>query len=182
MGVSIPVRLSDEEASRLIAVVDAYGKETVLEALAVALAEFLRQYYYSRNFEPNKRGWPSMGFWGNIAAGTQGTVDGGEAVVSLPYPMRQKIYGGPILPVNRKYLAWAENAEAYGKKPEEFAGLKVGYFPGLGLVLYLSDGTNKVPMFSLHKGANQAPDPRALPSDEEIAQALRDAVGSLVLS
>jgi hypothetical protein len=173
------------------------GSAAVVEAIAADLAEFVREHLFRRNNEPNKQGFPKSGFWASIANGVQGIADGLKAVVVIPYPFRQKYYGGEIVagrgarflsggalgPVKPPtYLTIPLTAAAYGHRAGEFEGLVVKYIKGQGLCLVMNSGGSDLPFYRLVKRVNQHKDPNALPSDAAFSERMRGTLSELALA
>jgi hypothetical protein len=159
----------------------------------------LRAHFLQRNEEPNKRGWPSQNFWSQVRRATayQGADETAARVVISDPRIAQKIHGGTIRPVERKFLALAAIAEAYGHAPREFNFLHVVRFKGSGALALVEadrnfisvgkqrkDGSRRVKdkgqaqrgrvWFWLAKKVTQKADANALPGEQHLQDAMLD--------
>jgi hypothetical protein len=79
-----------------------------------------------KSLGPNKRGWPSTGFWqASARAVTATVVPEGLLLACKKIGPRQRWLGGPIKPVRKKALAIPISPASYGHSPGEFPGLFV---------------------------------------------------------
>lgn len=142
----------------------------------------------------NKLGGRRTHFFSAAAKATSMQSEpGGIRIVISSVGFRQRLEGGTIRPVNKKYLTIPARAEAYGKRAGEFNDLKV-IFNKAGKPVGLAqadqslvkigrtrtDGSRKVTnkgeigglvLFWLVKKVTQRPDPTVLPTDRAIADA-----------
>lgn len=143
----------------------------------------------------NKKGWPSTHFWEDASDSTRfEPKDYGFDGVIDKQGFRQRVNGGPIDPVDAGALTIPISPRSYGKRASEFTGMwKMTTQNGAYLVMYADAQTQKFPgehkrvkgshapkaqLFFLYKLAghvDQAPNPGALPTDEQYFAAF-DAV------
>lgn len=150
---------------------------------------------------PNKRGWPSSGFYKDAARGTtwDETPDGVVIHVDVegkPGAMRQRFHGGTIR-MKDKLLAIPARAEFYGHSPTDFTNLRFAVFrSGAKALLVGGGGAGRVDFatgrernvsgagaraagvvaYWLKESVEQEGDPSVLPSQERIAAVAVGAV------
>jgi hypothetical protein len=156
----------------------AYGSQTVYEAIGAAAVEACVTHLATRDQEPNKTGFPKFHFWERVARGTRQEVDSSGVSIVFPYPMRMKVNGGTIKPINARFLTIPMTAAAYGKRAREFSDLKFAVVPGIGRALVTS-GPESVVMYRLVRKAVIPADPRALPTGEALLGAVRQALDEI---
>lgn len=158
--------------------------------------------------KPNKKGWPRLHFWDEVANSVKETpkLDGASAIVSVMDPrVAHKAGLGPnagvIRPVNAEWLTIPAVPEAYGKTAKEFTGravktrrlifIKRSEATALLGQVIIIDG-KKGPrggdikslrvIFILKKFVHQKPDPDTLPDDETWRSNLVDEGQSFILT
>lgn len=163
------------------------------------LETFLRVHL--RSLPTNKRGWPSTGFWESASRGTIGTAnDDGSILLQVnKLGVRQRLYGGPILPVEAKALAIPISPVSYGHLPREFPGLfllktaKGAYLVQAGTGISEKTGGEVKGrrlggnskrrqtaglnfLFKLSGGVNQAPNPDVLPTNDQFQEVAMESI------
>jgi len=126
-------------------------------------------------------------FYGRAARATSYRVTGQGAVVAIAQEgIAQRYYGGTIRPRRRRMLAIPARPEAEGKTPREFPDLfpvrkKTG-FGGRQARGFLArrEGRRIRIMFWLRRSVTQQPDPRVLPTDDELGQGIEPPLLSFV--
>jgi hypothetical protein len=164
--------------------------------IAPAVARLFQDHLAVKEAAGNKKGWPTQHFYARCARGITSDSDAAAAYVSVnTQGYRQRLEGGDIKPVNKKYLALPARSEAYGKRPEEFGNLEVvfgkrkdGSVGPVALAAKEGGATVKVfrgreasgserpvhganegvIMYFLVKEVHQGADPSVRPTDEEI--------------
>jgi hypothetical protein len=159
--------------------------------VATALLNVVQEHFQERDQTPNKNRFPNRThFWSKLALGSHARGTESEAIVTLPYPVRQKIYGGTIRPSGgRKFLAIPVNALAYGRLARSFKNLvfrRAGKGSSASAVLVAIGTTGKGAkkanrpvgevMYQLVAKVTQAPDPDTLPSDQQLLDAAYGAL------
>lgn len=167
-----------------------------------ALADLMRRNYLT--LPPNKMGAPTTHFWQQAADAVRWErLPDGVMIITDKIGVRQRLLGGVIRPLPpRKNIAIPANALAYGKTPAEFATLKFVMF-GRGQnapkalvmaredVTHIGQGKRKkfaaaalekpggVVMFWLKSEVTQSPNPKVIPSDEQFAERIEQAIAPL---
>lgn len=154
--------------------------------------------------KPNKKGWPSTGFYKKFVPNVRWeAVENGVAITILPVEVNgrsvslaQRRYGGPILPVKGRFLAYPISPLSYGKLPGDFPGLfvlrtskclylaqslhltrqRIG--PGAPRGVRSQNRTRNTLqlLFRLAPGVLQLPDPSVLPTNEKYLNAVANAI------
>lgn len=182
------------------------------EAAGKGVEVALKGHFKNRQAEGNKRGWPDRYFWSGRQGVAQKTrltsATNARAVVTIADPrFTMKVNGGTITPKRGKFLALAENEEAYAKSGQGrirdvFPQLKIAIDQKLGLVLVDSartkikigrpkkDGSRAVAnagnvsggeiFFNLAKRSHQKPDPNAMPAEGVLPTAASQAVNDFI--
>lgn len=94
--------------------------------LGAIIGQTLAQFWRNRlkTFGPNKRGWPSTGFWERAARSvTHQPTNDGVLLVANHQGLRQRWHGGRIAPVRAKALTIPISPVSYGKTAADFPGL-----------------------------------------------------------
>lgn len=156
----------------------------LMQVMGRRLGNVLRDHFAARDREPNKRGWPKQHFWGEIreATGVSEVTDTSATVTIADYRMAHKIKGGAIVAKQAKALTIPLHPLAYGKRAsvlEAETGIDL-FQPGKkgekkGVLLGEYQG-QLIAFYALRKRVNQPADPRALPPDEEINEAMTEEV------
>jgi hypothetical protein len=164
---------------------DAVRPEVLLKLAGKSVENALRDHFLSRNREPNKKGWPKRGLWGEIAEQTaMGAVNAEEVVVTVKSPaLAHKIAGGTIRPgVGKKYLALPATAAAYaagspseGAAPELKFGVAFNPEINRNMKAMLSKDGNTVWYWLARKATHKA-DPDAMPSDTTLEDAAIETI------
>ena len=160
--------------------------DAIAGRVAAAGADLFQRHLTARNQLPNKNGWPKTNFYGRAAEATFGTADADGATVTVAQEgFRQRYFGGTIVPVNRKMLAFPVSPISYGHGTSEFVlevkRLKAADAPGGFAGAYLCTiGTPKLPgepLFRLARKVTQQGDTSIIPSDDEILDTATEAMG-----
>lgn len=196
----IAIRIDSSPIARLVSQAQAIGQDAeLLNVGARGLAEKLRSFFgLLDQSRPNAMGGTRTHFWGKVRRSVQNpVVTPPAAEVSINHlGFAQRLFGGFIRPVTRKFLTIPASPEAYGKTAGEFRGrLRFGFaenrYGSLSPALLTSDsstvrlgrkrkdGSRKfsgkarpgLVMFWLVKQVYQRPDPTVLPSAEELEAA-----------
>jgi hypothetical protein len=160
-----------------------------------------------RSLGPNKRGWPSTGFYAGAAKGTSWDMVPEGIVIRVdndnaPGAMRQRFHGGPI-DAKDKLLTIPARAEFYGHRATEFDNLKFMMFRSGAKALVIREGGTGLVNFGTGRSRNvkgagvrsagmvafwlvehvdQDADPDVIPSEEALADTAIAAVIDLVES
>lgn len=161
-----------------------YGGTVVHQALAAGLLKAVQRHFEGRNQEPNRMGGPKQNFWDRIRQGTSVSSDANTAQVSIPSPIRQKLYGGTIRPVNAKAIAFPISPSVYGRtaREERLTGTTrlIRFGAGARAIGIIVRTVNGKPvgeaLFLVVAQVVQQPDPRALPDD---ATLIHDALAEV---
>ena len=187
MSASINLRITENGATPSVRKLgERLGGRILHEAIGAGLLSALQTHFDRRAQEPNKLGGPKVGFWERISVGSFATATETEAVVTVPAPILQKLYGGTIKPVNAKAIAFPVSPRSYGKSAREMRGE--------GLTKYIPIVSKKNPdvigiiraiegpkvlgetLFLVMLKVTQPKDPNAIPSPETLMKAAMDAV------
>lgn len=158
-----------------------------------AMVKLFREHFQS--LPDNKHGWPTTNFWARAVKSTNySLLADGISVNVNQQGVRQRLEGGEIHPVDKKYLAIPAREEAYGKRPHDIPNLELAFsrkggsvhafalveaaFTEVSFGRQRKDGSRKVTpgkehggvMFWLVKSVHQHADPNVIPGDEEIGQ------------
>lgn len=127
MAVSGYITIMDK-ATPPLRNLDAAGWRRIKPRIATAVTSLIKDHLFQRDQQGNKNGWPSQHFYSGAAKATSWTILADGVQVSInKQGFRQRLQGGVIKPVTKKLLAIPARAEAYGKRPFEFANLKVKF-------------------------------------------------------
>ncbi len=170
-----------------------------LDAGAKAVHAKLLRHFRERQREPNKTGWPAREFWfsnkgDSVAERTdQPRLSGDRAeIVIRSAALARKLSSSPkpIKPGSgKKYLAIpaTESAYTFLGMPRSYPGIRFAFahFPGDPFdherpALVTGDGKNPVVHYWLARSTNPKPDPRALPSQEELSKSAVSAISRTV--
>ena len=162
---------------------DQFGGRVVHQAIGQAMLAAVQTHFDRRAQEPNKMGAPKTGFWEKLSAGTHVESSETEAVVTVPAPILQRLYGGTIRPVNAKALAFPVSPNSYGKTAREmrltgrtkFIPLNRGNVVGIITTIERKGVIGEV-LFLVVRKVTQAEDPNAIPSEETLVKAAMEAV------
>ena len=200
MAISVYVSIQDH-ATRVLTALEGVMTPRALAA-NIGEAEVKLFQRHLLNNPPNKYGYPSTGFWKDAArAVSYKATDAGPLISINQQGVRQRLQGGTIRPVNKKYLAIPARAEAYGKAPSEFNNLKVAYNRS-GAFALVEAAASQISygrkdrktglrdrsitqvgggvFYWLVKEAHQNPDPTVIPADEDIMQVARETMDRIV--
>lgn len=162
-----------------------------------AVQNRVREHLYERNrTHRNALGGRRTNFAAAAARSTTFRVVEDGAVVSINHVgFRQRLQGGTILPKTKRYLAIPVRAEAYGTSPRERKDLEFEIIPGVGPVLVkkrtvkqrrVRVGKTSIVtaswegaeiMYRLVRKVTQRADRTWLPTDAEMGESARKALG-----
>lgn len=182
------VRYSLDEAAQgvLDRLLPLASGERVAARVAASAEVLFQRHLVERNQLPNKNGWPKTNFYGRAAEATFATGDATGATVTVAQEgFRQRYFGGQIVPVNRRMLAFPVSATSYGHGTSEFVmevrRLQAAEAPGGYAGAYLcAIGTAKAPgepLFRLARRVNPQGDPTIIPDDDAILGDATEALG-----
>lgn len=151
--------------------------------LGRVLEQQLVDHFDSRQNEPNWLNAPKTGFWSQVAESTQyqGDADKTGATVSIAderFPLH--LFGGTVRPKNAEALTIPIDAKAHGKRASVLeAELGIELFSitstkGQGLLVSADGSGNLSLWYLLAKSATIKKDPKALPPETEIKEALQE--------
>lgn len=202
----IATRVIDSATPSLQALLRQVRGPAGLKVAARGLSNVARDHFDDLDrTRPNRLGGRRTHFWRAVRRSVQApAVRGSAGVVGINHVgIRQRIEGGVIRPVRRKFLTIPARSEAYGRTAREFSNLhfeitdqgpalveslvtrirlgRAGKNGQRGAVKSLGESGGAV-MFWLVRKVTQKPDPNALPSDAALAdgavQALRDYIAA----
>jgi hypothetical protein len=129
MAFSSTVDIRDQATPMLEATRAKIAPATVNKVVARSGQNFVRKHFTHLNStRANAMGGKRTNFYTQAARGTSSSVDANGANVSVnQVGIRQRIFGGTILPKKGKWLTIPARAEAYGRRASEFQDLKFGY-------------------------------------------------------
>ncbi len=131
------------------------------------------------NNGPNKKKWPSTGFWAAAARQTHGHGHGGTVIIEInKVGVRQRAFGGPICPVKAEALAYPISPVSYGHLPREFPNLKLISTPK-GAYLVQSNGRQNASLtflFKISSGVRQGANPKVVPGAGELTEVATTAI------
>ncbi len=197
MPLKFEVEFDDEKAGQLLAAMRTRvgAKGELHEAMGVAVADTVRQHIAKTKQSPN------TGWWARVAASVTHTADFGSAVVSVPErgaalryyggTVKQKT-GGPLLTIPTKDVPVQNGTRLAARDMGLLAFLpsrKGGNPKVAGVLVDAAERTSKtgkkykVPLlrpagrvrYILMTETTHNPDPSVLPTDQQIAEAARDA-------
>lgn len=199
MAISVYVSIQDHATSVLTALEGAMTPRALAANIGEAEVKLFQRHLL--NNPPNKQGWPSTGFWPAAArAVNYQATDAGPLININQQGVRQRLLGGMVRPVNKKFLAIPARAEAYGRAPSEFNNLKVAFGRGGAFALveaaasqitYGKKKKNGQRDFSvtqvgggvfywLVKFAEQHPDPTVIPDERDVIQVAGETMDRIV--
>lgn len=129
MAFSAKIEVQDTATVALVAVRRKLAPATVNKIAAREGQKFTRQHYINLNrTRPNALGGERTNFYAGAARGTSASSDENGATISInKLGIRQRLYGGTILPKNGKFLTIPAIAVAHGKRAREFGDLKFAF-------------------------------------------------------
>lgn len=191
----IAIDISDNAGPTLARIAEGVANRRPLNAAIGKRGEVeTREHFRVRAQEPNKRGFPSLGFWNRIRKATALTAfDSVGATISISDPaILQKIHGGDITPKEGRYLTLPAIAAAYGRSPRTFSNLEpmFRWINGERKIVALveraaSDLKTQATyggevFYWLVEKVKQRKDPRALPPRDQFERALVDEAAAFV--
>lgn len=167
-----------------------YSQQRITAALrsaGEAVIGYLKRFWKRKDkAEPNQ--WFNAGstrthFWNQIAESVDPKPYLKRGVVTIKVKdtrIRQKINGGPIVPVRAKALTIPNHPDAHGRTArqlEGYVGLKLFILQTKwGAFLAGKKGRSVVKYYLLSRGVNQMPWPRSIPEKRLMQRTFTDAV------
>lgn len=147
--------------------------------LGRAAANTLKKHFRERNKTGNKLGGTRTNFWSRVAESVQAPKSSpGKIVIPVSHPaIAQKVYGGTITPKKSKNLAIPISAKAHGKSPRVFPLLQFAMTRAGVKLLGQDTGSGMEWLYVLVPSVKQDADPKALPKDTEVGDAMSKAGG-----
>jgi hypothetical protein len=129
MAFSTTVDIKDAATARIEATGLKIRPETANKVIARSGQNFVRKHFtYLNSTRANRLGGKRTNFYTQAARGTTAVSDAQGATISVnQVGIRQRIFGGTILPKNGKWLTIPARAEAHGRRAREFQDLKFAY-------------------------------------------------------
>ena len=147
-------------------------------ALQTLIVRHLARVSETRHATANRLGAPPSGFWKDVEKAVRLHTHANDAEVSVTHPGIARA-GRDVLirPRRAKALTIPLRAEAYGKRPREFANLSGAalFRPKGTRVLATEEGGRLTPMYALCASVTQRRDPTLLPDQKTIDDALARA-------
>lgn len=166
--MKIKVNIQDKAIQELIELLE--DPTPVLMSAGIAAKRELQRHYRAKNEEePNKLGGKRTNFWANVGRSIKGPIDkGGKVQVQITDKrIRQKIYGGTIVPKASEYLTIPLKPEAHGVTAEDFeteTGAELFYVELKGNKFLAANYEDRFQLFYLLKQEiTQDPWPNSLP-------------------
>jgi len=202
--MSYTIVMKDTATPRLNELRESLTPRRLAAAVGPACARLVQQHL--RTIGPNKRGWPTTNFWARAAKATSwAQMPDGVKISVNQVGVRQRFFGGAILPVRKQALAIPISPVSYGHVPSDFPGLfliktakgayLVQHGTGLGgtkkaratLAHGLGGNTKSRSaaslnfLFKLSPGVLQGPDPSVMPDMSLLRAAANKAVIAAVI-
>lgn len=193
MSVAIECKINDQATPAVRGLAARLQPDRLAARVGPACAQLTRSYL--RGLPANKKGWPTTNFWQRASRATTWTATNDGVMISInQIGVRQRYHGGPIKPVNAKFLTIPIAPQAYGKTASDFPGsfiiktAKGAYLVQYGQTVSKTGKVGKAQarnaslefLFKLSAGVNQKGNPNIIPSDDAyytvIHQAIKDAV------
>lgn len=186
--MNIDIQINDEASGFLLKLDSVLENRRGLNAaLGVRLQDELKDHFYLRNSQPNKRGWPKQDWWLGVADATQLTeVNDTGATVTIAHQegFYMRVHGGTIVPREAKALTIPGIPEAAGKSVAEYeaaSGHKLFRPAGARYLAFSDDGGESVTLaYFLVKRVTRVADPDALPSMEKLSDSLLEEANDYV--
>jgi hypothetical protein len=174
-GITVNVATKDLATPAVRRISTALSGDGAKKVIGRSARNTLRSHFFELNSSrPNQMGGPRTNFYTQVGRSVQTpVVQGGGVSISInQVGLRQRFYGGTILPQKGKYLTIPADVSAYGKRAREFSDLHAIFFrSGAGALITKAGQT----MFWLARKAVQKPDPSVLPTaDALLAPAVQD--------
>ena len=152
-------------------------------AMAAGVAVAVQEHLRKKNQEPNKLRAPKTNFYSQARDATFFEADALRGTVYIAKDgIRQRFYGGPIVPVKAKALTIPVHPAAHGRTASEFGGelrfVAINRGNAVGLLVRGEDSAAPV-LFVLVKRVEQQPDPSVLPSDADMQAAAIEGLREL---
>ncbi len=179
MSVSLEIKVIRDTAGPALANLrSALTPQRMAAAVGPACAKLTQQHLL--DLGTNKKGWPTTNFYARAAKATNWAAAPEGVVVSInQIGVRQRYQGGPIRPVNAKYLTIPIDPEAYGKVASDFENL-ICIRTKKGKYLAQKEGTGKTAtlkfLFKLSPGVDQEGDVEVLPTRDEYFDTAKEAI------
>jgi hypothetical protein len=122
MSLYITARISrDTLTPRVAELLDKLSPAQMAAAARRPLEILMRTHLEANG--SNKKGWPTTGFWRQASDATRATAQPDGVLIEVKKQgVRQRLYGGPILPKTRRALTIPISPEAHGKRASDFPG------------------------------------------------------------
>lgn len=148
------------------------------DALQRLVMRHLQQVARTRHATAQRLGATPTGFWSGAAQEVRLQAHASDAEVSVTHPgIARALRDVIIRPRRAKALTIPLRAEAYGKRPREFANLSGAalFRPKGTRILATEEGGKLTPMYALCASVTQKRDPTLLPDPKTIDDALARA-------
>ncbi len=153
----------------------------LMRAVGQAMKDSMREHY--AGLPPNKRGWPSQGFWkkqGTDKVAISSFDESQATVVVDSVEMGHKFFGGTIKPKEAKALSIPLSPEAYATGSARlWSGSKLTMIKRKGKPPLLVDTSNP-DVWHIHyvlvPSVTHAPDERAFPPRDLVDGAVRNMI------
>jgi hypothetical protein len=175
-GTTIIVSHADRATPALRGLHRAFELPEIRAAIGGGVRRELRNHFRRLDVEkPNKLGGARTNFYGRAVQAVQMPEITPEGVrVGIAHQgLRQRFYGGAIVPVASRYLAIPVHPEAHGKRPREFRDLVLVTSRAGQAVLMRPQGDGKFgeAFYVLKKRVVQKPNAGVLPRSEVLSRA-----------
>jgi len=132
----------DTATPELTALAQSLQVDRIRRAVATSCVQLTKDYL--NNLPPNRRGWPSTGFYHGAALGTtwESTPEGIAILIdneNAPGAMKFRFHGGTIS-MKDKLLTIPARAEFYGHRAGEFSNLRFVMFKSGAKALVIGTG------------------------------------------
>ena len=147
-------------------------------ALQALIMRHLQKVARDRHDTANRLGATPTGFWKDVEKAVSLHTHANDAEVSVTHPgIARAVRDVLIRPRRAKALTIPLRAEAYGKRPREFANLSGAdlFRPKGTRILATEEGGKLTPMYALCASVTQKRDPTLLPDQKTIDDALARA-------
>jgi len=199
MTITNTVTARDSATTAMAALLEKCSPRRLAAALAPKLAQTWRDHL--RGLPPNRYSWPSTDFWLDASFNVSATpLEDDVALQNNKLGLRQRYYGGPIVPSKKDALTIPISPVSYGKRASDFPDLfllrtkKDAYLvqwtagrksPRINPRLTSDAGRGGQPpdgllfLFKLSTGVNQSPNPNVVPLDKFADVALTEIQNAL---
>lgn len=206
MPIEITFSYRDQATPVVVALDQEVASGRIEEVMGRAGTNRVQEHLFRMNAErPNRLGGRRTNFYASASRSTNYESKPGEVKINInQVGIRQRLQGGVIRPVNKKFLTVPAVAEGHGRRASEFNNLRVAYGTGGRPVALVEsaasgvsfgrkkkDGSRAViqgealggrVIFWLVKEVNQKPDPSVLPTNDDIKTVCSDAADRHLLT